>query len=140
MTLLVDAAPLVALADRRDPQQERIEEILTAERGQLVVPSQVTAEVDYLLGVRLGPSARQAFLDDLAAGRFAAECLDSEEYETVAELDRVYGDLQPGLANLSLVVLAGRFRTRRVLTFDDRHFRAMRPLQGGSFTLLPADA
>jgi hypothetical protein len=28
----------------------------------------------------------------------------------------------------------------RLLTFDERHFRTIRPLQGGSFTLLPADA
>jgi uncharacterized protein len=37
------------------------------------------------------------------------------------------------------VILAGRFETRRILTFDERHFRALRPLDGGSFTLLPAD-
>jgi predicted nucleic acid-binding protein len=139
VTLLVDAAPLVALADRRDPNQERIEQLLRDEHGQLIVPAPVTAEVDYLLGRRLGVTARRAFLDDLAAGRFAAECLEARDYDTVAELDRVYADLDPGLADLSLVVLARRFRTRRVLTFDERHFRAMRPLQGGSFTLLPSD-
>jgi predicted nucleic acid-binding protein len=140
VTLLVDAAPLVALADRSDPQQERIEHLLREEHGLLIVPAPVTAEVDYLLGTRLGASARRAFLDDLAASRFAAECLEAEDYETVAELDRAYSDLEPGLADLSLVVLARRFRTRRLLTFDERHFRAIRPLQGGSFTLLPADA
>jgi predicted nucleic acid-binding protein len=140
MTLLVDAAPLVALADRRDPFQETIENILSEERGQLIVPAPVTAEVDYLLGRRLGSGARRAFLDDLAAGRFAAECLETDDYVTVAELDSAYAELEPGLADLSLVVLARRFRIRRLLTFDERHFRAIRPLQGGSFTLLPADA
>jgi predicted nucleic acid-binding protein len=44
------------------------------------------------------------------------------------------------LADLSIVVLAHRFRTTRIATFDERHFRALRPLDGGSFTLLPADA
>jgi predicted nucleic acid-binding protein len=140
VTLLVDAAPLVAFADRRDPQQELVERLLREERGPLVVPAPVTAEVDYLLGARLGSGARQAFLDDLAAGRFAAECLELGDYGAVADLDRAYGDLAPGLADLSLVVLARRFRTRRVMTFDERHFRAIRPLQGGSFTILPADA
>jgi hypothetical protein len=27
-----------------------------------------------------------------------------------------------------------------LLTFDERHFRALRPLNGGRFTLLPNDA
>jgi hypothetical protein len=44
------------------------------------------------------------------------------------------------LADCAAVVLARRFRTRRLLTFDDRHFRTVGPLQGGSFELLPADA
>jgi hypothetical protein len=40
---------------------------------------------------------------------------------------------------LSVVILAHRFRTRRLLTFDERHFHAITPLAGGSFTLLPRD-
>jgi len=58
----------------------------------------------------------------------------------IAELDERYDDLAVGLADLSVVVLAGRFGTRRVLTFDERDFRTLTPLTGGSFMLLPADA
>ena len=36
-------------------------------------------------------------------------------------------------------VLARKLGTRRILTFDERHFRTVRPLQGGTFTVLPAD-
>ena len=140
MTLVIDAAPLVALADRRDPAQSLVERTLRREVGALVIPAPVSAEVDYLLYTRLGERARQAFLDDLAAGRFLVECLEPQEYATVAELERVYETIAPGLAGLSIVVLARRFRTRRILTADERHFRTLRPLQGGSFTLLPADA
>lgn len=32
-----------------------------------------------------------------------------------------------------------RYRTRRLLTFNERDFRAIAPLQGGAFTVLPAD-
>lgn len=140
MTLIVDAAPLVATADLRDPRRQEVQAILLGESLPAVVPAPVTAEVDYLLGRRVGSSARQAFQDDLAAGRFAVGCLSPEEHETLATLNRAYRDLDPGLADLSLVVLARRFRTRRLLTFDERAFRVLRPLQGGTFTLLPADA
>jgi hypothetical protein len=35
--------------------------------------------------------------------------------------------------------LAHRHRTRRLLTFDERNFRSVSPLYGGSFSLFPAD-
>ncbi len=136
--IVVDAAPLVAVADRRDPLRSEVEAILL-EDDALVIPAPVTAEVDYLLGRRLGRGARRAFLDDLAASRFRVACLDSGDYATIAELERTYDDLDAGLSDLSIVVVAARCRTRRLLTFDQKHFRAMRPLQGGSFTLLPLD-
>lgn len=38
------------------------------------------------------------------------------------------------------MVLAERYKTRRLLSFDERHSRTVAPLQGGSFELLPADS
>lgn len=137
MTLILDAAPLVALADRRDPLRSAVRAVLDGEPGALIVPAAVTAEVDYLLGNRIGRAARLAFLADLASGRFTAECLELDEYAAVAALEKRYVDLDLGLADGAVVVLAARFRTRRVLTFDERHFRAVVPLQGGAFDIVP---
>jgi uncharacterized protein len=140
VTLIVDAAPLVALGDARDPLHATVGHVLRAEGGDLVVPAPVSAEVDYLIR-RLGtPAAARAFLRDVASGRFRVEGLTADEHGTVARLDEQYADLDLGLADLSVVILAHRFRTRRLLTFDERDFRAVTPLSGGSFTLLPRDA
>jgi uncharacterized protein len=139
VTLVVDAAPLVAVADRRDPMGIRVAELLRDEPGELVIPAPVAAEVDYLLGRRLGRSARLAFLDDLAAGRFTVANLEPDDYGVVASLERRYDDLDVGLADLGVIVVAKRYGTRRLLTFDERRFRALRPLDGGQFTLLPFD-
>lgn len=139
MTLVIDAAPLVAVADQRDPMGRHVETLLRVEPGELVIPAPVTAEVDYLLGRRLGRPARLAFLDDLAAGRFTIANLEPGDYGVVAGLERRYDDLDVGLADLAVVVIAKRHGTRRLLTFDERHFRALRPLDGGQFTLLPSD-
>ena len=46
-------------------------------------------------------------------------------------------DLGFGLADASLAVLAQRYRTRTILTLDRKHFSAMRPLDGGTFTIVP---
>jgi len=139
VTLVIDAAPLVALADRADPMRGAIEAVLRNEPGDLVIPAPGCAEVDYLLGIRVGRAARMAFLDDLAASRFTVPCLERDDYCVVAGLERKYADLNVGLADLAVVVLAGRLNTRRVLTFDERHFRALRSLKGPHFVLLPAD-
>jgi predicted nucleic acid-binding protein len=140
MTLIVDAAPLVALADASDRLHDQVRSVLTSEPGPLVIPAPVTAEVDYLLGARHGTVARRRFLADLAAGRFTVACLEREDYAAVAEIDLRYSDLDLGLADCSLIVLAHRNTTERVLSFDERHLRAVAPIGGGTFTILPADA
>lgn len=140
MTLVIDAAPLVALADENEPLRDAILAVLRAERGRLFIPAPVTAEVDYLLGQRFGPSARRAFLEDLAERRYESPALEPRDYRVALELDRRYASLDVGLADLSVAVLAHRLGTRQIVTFDQRHFRVLRPLQGGTFRLLPADA
>lgn len=140
MTLVLDAAPLVALADAEEPQLEALLRIRNEEEGRLVLPAPVAAEVDYLLGVRFGDAARRAFLSDLAAQRYDVACLEAGDYRTVAELDARYSALGLGLADCSIAVLAERYETRRLLSFDERHFRTVMPLQGGAFELLPADS
>jgi uncharacterized protein len=139
MTLIVDAAPLVALGDSRDRLHAAVGDVLRAEVGDLVVPAPVSAEVDYLIRRRGSPAAARAFMRDVASGRFRVEGLTADEHGTAARLDEQYADLDLGLADLSVVILAHRFRTRRLLTFDERDFRAVAPLSGGSFTLLPRD-
>lgn len=139
MTLIVDAAPLVALGDSRDRLHAAVGDVMRAEGGDLIVPAPVSAEVDYLIRRRGSAVAARAFLYDVATGRFRVEGLTADEHGTVARLDEQYADLDLGLADLSVVILAHRFRTRRLLTFDERDFRAVTPMAGGSFTLLPRD-
>lgn len=87
MTLLIDAAPLVALADPDEPQRGAILDALKGVPGRLVVPAPTTAEIDYMLGRRFGHAARRASLADVAAWRFAIVPLEREEYATVLELE-----------------------------------------------------
>jgi predicted nucleic acid-binding protein len=139
VTLVIDAAPIVALAESGEPRRQAILDTMRTEAGDLIIPSPVTAEVDYLLSHRFGREARLAFLRDLSAGRFIVACLDREDYTTIVDLDVRYADLELGLADCALVVIANRCRTDRIMSFDERHFRAVTPLSGGAFTILPAD-
>jgi predicted nucleic acid-binding protein len=140
LALIIDAGGLYAQADRADPAHAAVVEILKEERGPLLTSEVAVAEADYLILNRLGIDVDLAFLDDLAEGTFLVECLTREELGAARDLARRYQDLELGLADTSLVVLARRYRTRRIITFDERAFRTVAPLQGGSFTVLPADA
>lgn len=140
MTLILDTAPLVSLADTSEPRRDAVLAALRDEEGPLILPAPATAEIDYLLGSRFGQDAREAFLTDLASGRFTVACLELGDYSIAVDLERRYADLGLGLVDSSAVILAARHRTRRILTFDERHFRAVAPLDGGAFTILPADS
>jgi uncharacterized protein len=140
VALLLDAGALYAQADRADPHHAAVAELLQAEREPLITSAVAVAEADYLILTRLGVDVELAFLEDLVEGTFEVEWLNRGELRTAAQIARRYRDLEIGLADASLVVLAQRFRTRRLATFDERAFRTVAPLQGGSFTLLPADA
>lgn len=83
MTLLIDAAPLVAAADAAEPRRVAVLAALRDEPGPLVIPAPTTAKIDYLLGRRFGREARRAFLADLACGRFVVGALEREDYTTV---------------------------------------------------------
>lgn len=140
MALIVDAGPLYVQANADDPRHEAVRRTLLAERGPLLTTEFVVAEADYLILDRLGIDVEIAFARDLEEGTFSVECLRADELRSARQLVERYRDLRLGLADASLVVLAARYGTSRILTFDERAFRAVAPLGGGSFTILPADA
>jgi predicted nucleic acid-binding protein len=137
--LIVDAGALYAQADADEPEHAAIAAALRAERGTLVTSQLVVAEADYLILRRLGIDVELSFLDDLAQGTYTVDALTATELASARDVVARYRDLELGLADASLVVLAGRWRTRRILTLDERAFRAVTPLQGGAFEVLPAD-
>lgn len=137
--MLIDASGLIAQADADEPRHARVAEVLESERETVVTTELAVAEADYLILDRLGIDVELAFIDDLAAETFVVECLTRDELKTARAVVAQYRDLKLGLADASLVVLAKRYASTRILTFDERAFRAVSPLQGGSFTVLPAD-
>jgi predicted nucleic acid-binding protein len=140
VALIVDAGALYAQADADEPRHAEVAQILRGERELLVTTELAIAEADYLILDRLGPDVELAFVDDLVSGTFVVECLTRDDLARARGVVERYRDLRLGLADASLVVLAQRHGTTRILSFDERAFRTVAPLQGGTFTLLPADA
>lgn len=138
--IVLDTSGLLAAIDANQRHHQQTRAALEADPGPYLLSPFVLAEIDYLVSRHVGPDAELALLQEVAGGSYTLEPFSSEDVEVAAEVIETYRDLNVGLADASIAVLAARHDMTRVLSLDERHFRAMRPLQGESFTLLPADA
>ena len=139
--IICDTSGLVAAYDKAEPAGPAVRELLDAEAGALVVSPFVLAELDYLLLSKAGVRAELSLLNDLANDVYQVAGFTGQDAERVARLAEQHEALKLGIADAHTMILATaeRYRTKRILTFDHRHFRAVKPLDGGVFTILPAD-
>jgi predicted nucleic acid-binding protein len=101
----------------------------------LVVPALVVAEVTYLVGTRIGPRAEGRFLHGLRELDVEAPAVG--DWSRIGELVEQYADFPLGGTDASVVALAERLDTDVVITFDRRHFGAIRPRHRTALRLLP---
>ncbi len=138
--IVLDTSGLLAAIDASQRQNAAAAEVLRRSSGPLLLSPFVLAELDYLISTRVSSTAARALLDQVATGVYRLEPMDAEAITAANEVIDRYKDLQLGLADASLVVLADRYRASDVLTLDERHFRAVSGPGGQPFRILPADA
>jgi len=137
--IVVDTSLIYALLDAADARHTQAAAWYETVDDDLATTPLVIAESDHLAQTRGGAAAVRAFHADVRSGAYTIEWWPEAAAVAVAVAER-YADLGIGLADASLVALASRLETTLIATFDERHFRAMRPLRGGSaFRLLPLD-
>jgi len=135
--IVADTSGLLALFNRREPTHAAVRDAVASDPDPLVVSPYVVAELDHLVGTRLGVQAETAVLQELASGAYHLDHLGAADLERAAQLVERYADLGIGVTDASIVVLAARHRTRSVLTLDRRRFGVLRPLDGGRFRIVP---
>jgi uncharacterized protein len=140
VAVVADSGALFALYDADDKHHEAVRKVVNEVRGPLLVPTAILAELDYLLRHYLGVEAELAFLDDLRLGAYALEPFKEEDAKRCYALIAQYRSLNLDLADAAVMATAERLGLHRVLTVDERHFRAVVSKTGQAFTLLPADA
>ncbi len=138
MSLIADTGALYAIYDADDAHHKSVREVLEKERGAVIIPVAILAELDYLLREFLGIEAELDFLDSVIRGVFSLEPLTASDVDRCRDLIARYRDLDLGLADAAVIATAERLGIKRILTVDERDFRAVRPRKG-TFTLLPAD-
>ena len=138
--IVLDTAVIYALLDAADERYRQALDWYNKLDDELVTTPLVLAEADHLAATRGGARAARAFRADVAGGAYLVDWWPAAAREAAAIADQ-YAELGLGLADASLVALAARVGTVDIATFDQRHFRAVKPLGGGdAFRLLPLDA
>ena len=135
--MIVDTSALLAFFDTDEPDHGAVAAVVETATEPLVISPYVLAELDYLVGSRLGVSAELAVLRELAGGAWDLAAFGTEDLAETRTVVERYADQSIGLADASIVVLAARYQTRTVVTLDRRHFGVVRPIDGGTFRILP---
>lgn len=92
-----------------------------------------------MMSTRVSDAAAASLMDEVARGVYELATFTNRDVEAASVIMRQYGNLHIGLTDASIMVLAERVNCHDVLTFDQRHFRAVRAWNGLPFRLLPLD-
>lgn len=113
---IVDTGPLVAFLDRRDAHHEWTREQLWNLDTPLLVCEPVLVETLFVL--RRLPTAQDAVLGQVLAGRLRIAFSLLPEIELVRRLLLKYADVPMSLADACIVRMAELYGTHSVLTLD----------------------
>ncbi len=138
MILLDTSGILAALFPDQTHHREAARALSGAVSPRIVSPF-VLAEADYLIQKYAGIDSELLFLREVSRGAYELASFSSSDVEEASDVIARYKNLQLGLADASIAVLANRYGVRDVLTLDERHFRAIR-VGRKPFRLLPADS
>jgi predicted nucleic acid-binding protein len=138
MFVLVDTGPLVAYLDRGDPAHNFVRTKWGVMSGRFVTTGAVVTEaIHFLSPLQNGPQKLLEFLRDgtvLLQNTFRMALLDR-----AGALMEQYADVPMDFADATLVVLAEEVQTARIVTLDERGFRAFRYGRNKPFRLLLQD-
>ena len=137
--ILLDTSGLLSALDESQRHHHECAALLGEASPPLLLSPFVLAELDYLLMRHVGRLAQAALLEEVARGAYQLEPFGAADVVRAKEVLEQYADLEIGLADASIVVLARRHGVTEVLTLDQRHFRAMRIERRKRFKVLPFD-
>lgn len=137
--ILLDTSGLVAAIDPRQFHHHEAAAVLLQPQRRILSPF-VLAEIAYLIATNAGQLESIKLLADVASSVYELEQFDAGDVARAVRVIEQYRDLELGIADASIVVLAERLGCTELLTLDQRHFRTVAGPRGRPFRLLPFDA
>ena len=129
---------LYATVDRGDVNAARVRRVLAELTDDILLPVTILVETSYLIQARLGHAAMRQFVRQLQGSSLQLVSLTAADFARIDELLTQYADLELDFVDASVVTIAERLRIQRILTVDQRDFRAIRPKHCAYFDILPA--
>lgn len=137
MPLILDTGSLYASLDRSDADHAACRRLIEEAEEPLVIPAPVLVEVDYWIRTRLHPGVLVALLDDIEAGAYRVEDLQTGDYARVRSLCDRYDDSDIGFVDAAVMAIVERLEEPKLATLDHRHFGTLRPRHVDALVLLP---
>jgi len=134
--MLVDAGPLIALLDRRDPDHDECRRAIADGDDDLETTWPVLAEAGNLLQRRVGTLAVHELVGLVERGALRLVDVPAASIGAIGALMRTYADAPMSIADASLVAAAEATGETRILTLD-AHFHAYRLSGRRRFSVLP---
>jgi len=131
--ILIDAGPLVAYLNGRDPAHGRCRQVVRSMKEPMVTVWPAFTEAMYL--VRRSRTAQDLLCELVVSGALGFLPLDASDVPRMHQLMRKYADLPMDLADAALVRVAERESLRKIFTLD-RDFAVYRPARIGCFEFL----
>jgi len=133
--VIADTGGIIALLDANDRNHSAVVEIVL--NSEIIVPSPILAEVDYLVTKYLGEEVSRLFFTDLAEANFQYVNLELSDLPSTLKIMSRYADFSIGFVDASIAVLADRHQIQNILTLDRRHFSIIRSERYQGFNLFP---
>jgi len=133
--LLVDTGPLVAILSPDDEYHQTCAEALRRMPVPLLSCWPVITEAAWLL--RKSPRAMQELLRLVSGGLVDLLPLKAGEISSIAALLKRHSDMQPELADATLVYLAEREQIDTIFSLDRRDFSVYRLGRKRVFQIIP---
>jgi uncharacterized protein len=123
--IVADTGAVLALIDADDGHHRTLVAAFREDPSSWILPWAVLPEVDYLLGVHVGPRAQDAFLSDLGRGEWVVDWGGEADLRRANEIATRYRALGLGLVDAAVIAAAERLRATAIATLDLRHFGAI---------------
>lgn len=136
--MILDTSALIAALDPDQLDHAACVAVLRECQDPVLSPF-VLAELDYFVRRDRSTADELELLSEVASGALPLAGFSADDVRMAHAVVEHNANLDIGLTDASLVVLAHRHDTHDLFTLDHRHLRAVQALDGKPFRLLPAD-
>lgn len=127
MQVLIDTSAVISIIDKSHNLHKKIKELVLVEENLYIIPSTVIVEVCQLLKYKFDSSVEISFLKEIIKTIFLMESVKYQDMSRILEILIKYKDLNIGYVDSSIVAMAERLKTNKILTLDKKHFSVVIP-------------